>query len=155
MRSLDEEDIFAIRCDDLLPPKCDDDLSVSTGHVEPLPGLRVKYWRYTPSYLKKGAYPILVINGGPGLPHNYAKPTRSLACDGREVAMYDQAGTGASWLPDGGSYPEIFDIRYYAQTELPALIEELGWTKFHIVASSWGTQIAFQFATHHFLRDGQ
>jgi pimeloyl-ACP methyl ester carboxylesterase len=165
------------KCDDLVPPVCDDNLVVTTGSVETLRGLRVHYWRYTytpsipPSSSTKNEtpsstntmdnikedskkYPILVINGGPGLPHNYVKPTRNLACDWREVVMYDQLGSGASQIPikrhqrDTAAelFPELFIIEYYAEIELPALIEALGWTKYHILGSSWGTQIAFQFA---------
>lgn len=140
------------RCDDLVPPLCDDDLNVTIGSVETLEGINVTYWRYTPSFLVPTKFPIVVINGGPGLPHNYVKPARNLACDGREVVMYDQAGTGASQLsPDQTKnavelYPELFTIDYYAKIELPSLIQALGWKNFHILGTSWGTQIAFQFA---------
>ena len=139
-------------CDDLVPPLCDDDLTVTIGSVETLEGVNVTYWRYTPSLLIPTKFPIVVINGGPGLPHNYVKPTRNLACDGREVVLYDQAGTGASQLSPEQSenalelYPELFTIEYYANIELPSLIQALEWQKYHILGTSWGTQIAFQFA---------
>jgi len=150
-------------CDDLVPPLCDPELVVTTGLVETLPGLGIAYWRYTPSTVEKEdlSPPVIVIQGGPGLAHNYVKPLRSLACGGdidddgnrqglyREVIFYDQAGTGASrkQRPD---YPdEIFHIEYYAETELPALIQYLELDKFHVLGTSWGTQIAFQFAVSH------
>ncbi|CAB9529253.1 Proline iminopeptidase [Seminavis robusta] len=147
------------RCDDLVPPLCDDDLKVTNGTVETLKGVHVAYWRYTPSVLKPHKYPIVVINGGPGLPHNFIRPLRNLACDGREVVMYDQAGTGASALPgedddDDDSeqedvtkkYPELLTLDYYANTELPAIINALGAKRYHVLAESWGTMIAFEFA---------
>ena len=141
------------RCDDLYPPLCDDDLTVTRGRVETLMGIFISYWRYTPSKLISTKFPILVINGGPGLSHNYVKPSRSLACDGREVVMYDQASTGESQLPpiDEGKtvyevYPELFTIEYYAEIELPNLLLELGWVDYHVLGTSWGTQVAFQFA---------
>lgn len=147
------------RCDDLVPPLCDDDLKVTQGHVETLDGITVTYWRYTPSVLREHKYPIVVINGGPGLGHNYIKPTRNLACDGREVVMYDQAGTGASQLKreyDGDidevvnkDYPELLTLDYYANVELPALLDHLKWQKYHILGESWGTQIAFEYAAHY------
>jgi len=140
------------RCDDLVPPLCDDTMKVTNGTVETLDGLFVTYWRYTPAILDAIKSPIVVINGGPGLPHNSEKPLRNLACDGREVVMYDQAGAGWSQLEEDQQenvdelYPELFTIDYYAGTELPAILEALAWAKYHIVAASWGTQIAFQFA---------
>jgi len=151
------------RCDDLVPPRCDADLTVTTGHVETLRGWRVQYWRYTPSSIVRhhheSKFPVIVLNGGPGLPHNYVLPARSLACDGREVVFYDQAGTGASSQPpenddDDGSanYPELFHIEYYAELELPALIDKLGFEKFHLFGTSWGTQIILQYAVSSNLR---
>eukprot|EP00977_Amphora_coffeiformis_P018299 scaffold6378_cov176-Amphora_coffeaeformis.AAC.10 len=150
-------------CDDLVPPLCDPELVVTTGLVETLPGLSVAYWRYTPSTVQNEnlAPPIIVIQGGPGLAHNYVKPLRSLACGEdtggdsgttslyREIIFYDQAGTGAS-REERPDYPdEIFRIEYYAETELPALIRHLELDKFHLLGTSWGTQVAFQFAVSH------
>ena len=174
------------KCDEMIPPLCDDDLTVTVGRVETLKGLNVTYWRYTPSSIleqqsqrhrhdhPRGSssslaetktssnhqkFPIIVINGGPGLPHDFVKPTRNLACDGREIVMYDQAGTGASqWDQQDNSngdddgdaslkYPQLLTLEYYTQVELPALLRALQWDKYHILAESWGTQIAFAFAT--------
>ena len=90
------------------------------------------------------------MNGGPGLPHNFAKPLRNLACDGREVILYDQAATGQSALPPDTSatddYPEILELSFYAETELPKLIQHFGFPNYHVLGSSWGTEVAFQFA---------
>jgi pimeloyl-ACP methyl ester carboxylesterase len=141
------------RCDDLYPPLCDDELTITRGRVETLTGIFISYWRYTPNKLISTKFPIVVINGGPGLPHNYVEPSRSLAGDGREVVMYDQASTGESQLTpiDEGKtvyevYPELFTIEYYAEIELPNLLLELGWMDYHVLGTSWGTQVAFQFA---------
>ena len=219
-----------IKCDDLVPPSCDDTLEVTKGQVETLEGVFVTYWKYSnnkanfvaddddddhddePTTTKNTSlpnnkskknknnkkYPIIVINGGPGLPHNYIKPARSLACagGGRDVVMYDQAGTGESWIEDvnvdrpfnendddvvgsgGGDddddiedadpsqipliFPELLTMNYYAHIELPAILDALGWRNsggegdedggevggYHILAESWGTQIAFEYAAH-------
>lgn len=145
------------RCDDLVPPLCDDDLKIKKHQVETIEGVMVTYWRYTPSKLKSNKLPMIVINGGPGLPHNFVRPTRSLACDGREIVMYDQAGTGESVLPgesdddqplDPMLVDELLTIEYYTQIELPAILKDLGWDRYHILAESWGTMIAFEFATN-------
>jgi len=47
--------------------------------------------------------PLLVLHGGPGLPHDYLEPLVSLA-DSRRVIFYDQLGCGRSARPDPG-YP--------------------------------------------------
>ena len=183
----------------MIPPLCDDRLSIHEGRVETLPGvLWVHYWRYTytppsSSSSSKGnttttssassnssnsnnnkKHPLIVVNGGPGLPHNYVRSLRSLACDGREVVFYDQGGTGASRVhptkermndddddddddtdddPNRNMPPELFHIEYYAETELNALIAELGYASFHLLGSSWGTQVVLQYAVssmrHH------
>eukprot|EP00529_Nitzschia_sp_RCC80_P011271 CAMPEP_0113462800 /NCGR_PEP_ID=MMETSP0014_2-20120614/12299_1 /TAXON_ID=2857 /ORGANISM="Nitzschia sp." /LENGTH=619 /DNA_ID=CAMNT_0000354715 /DNA_START=147 /DNA_END=2003 /DNA_ORIENTATION=+ /assembly_acc=CAM_ASM_000159 len=189
----DEWKGYIIKCDDLVPPSCDDTLQVTKGRVETLKGVFVTYWKYSnnatttttttsaTSHTNK-KYPIIVINGGPGLPHNYIKPARSLACGndgggGRDVVMYDQAGTGQSWIENeafgGGDIedadptqipqllPELLTLNYYAHIELPAILDALGWRNtsssdtggeggggYHILGESWGTQIAFEYAAH-------
>ena len=56
---------------------------------------------------EEGGLPIILINGGPGMPHNYLLPmkvimttmvgpkfvpsSKVLACSGRRVVFYDQA----------------------------------------------------------------
>ena len=57
----------------------------------------MKYWRYRPK--KVSNVPLVTLHGGPGWPHNYLLPLRQLACEGREVIFYDQAGCGASEMP--------------------------------------------------------
>lgn len=42
--------------------------------------------------------PLLVVHGGPGLPHNYLAPLRRLS-DEREVIFWDQLGCGNSACP--------------------------------------------------------
>jgi proline-specific peptidase len=145
-----------------MPPLCDDDLVITQHTVEGLKDIPITYWKYTPSVLDDTKHPILAVNGGPGLPHNYLRPARNLACDGRQVVLYDQAGTGASqfdleWAAADDAddearlvqkYPELFTLEYYALVELPAVLRDLGWTRYHILGESWGTQIAFHFAAH-------
>jgi proline-specific peptidase len=93
----------------------------------------------------------VVINGGPGVPHNYDLPLRQLACEGREVFFYDQCGTGQSTFPGNSTiedYPFAIDISYLAEEELFAVIEAAVGRKqlFHLVGDSFGTQVLLQFA---------
>lgn len=147
----------------MTPGLCSD-LKESTGRVATRGGLSIQYWMYAPTKLHKGKSPIVVINGGPGLSHDYDLPLRQLACEGRKVIFYDQAGTGASRIPDYTAeleeeYPflhnnnsktiqtsMLWNITYLAEVELPALLEDLQLTEYHIVGDSWGTMLALQFA---------
>lgn len=70
------------KCDEMTPNLCKD-LIVSTGSFETHSSLKIHYWRYTsPNLDKKNKYPIVVVNGGPGMPHNYDLPWKQLACRG-------------------------------------------------------------------------
>ena len=55
-----------------------------------------------------------------------------------------------SSIPNGTTveddFPFLLDISYLAEEELPALIEHLNLTKFHMVGDSFGTMIVMQFA---------
>ena len=44
--------------------------------------------------------PLLVLHGGPGLPHDYLEDLGVLAETGRPVVFYDQLGCGKSDHPD-------------------------------------------------------
>lgn len=95
-----------------------------------------------------------MLVGGPSFTHHYVLPLQQQSCRGRPIVFYDQAGCGAS-LPKSTThfklddYPWLFDPNYYAQDELPALLQHFGWTKdgsFHIIANSWGTMLTQLYA---------
>merc|ERR1719422_973742 len=50
--------------------------------------------------------PVVMINGGPGLPHNYMLPLKQVACTGRKIIFYDQVGTGRSTICSPGEQGE-------------------------------------------------
>lgn len=139
------------KCDDMTPNLCDD-LKVTMGSFSSRKELKVHFWRYASPNLDPTKFPVVIINGGPGVSHDYDLPLRQLACRGREVIFYDQGGTGESALPPNTTladdYPFLMDVSYYAQEELPALIKELGLKKYHVVSDSWGTMIAMRSVIH-------
>jgi pimeloyl-ACP methyl ester carboxylesterase len=47
--------------------------------------------------------PLLVLHGGPGVPHDYLEDLARLADGGRPVVFYDQLGCGRSDHPDDPS----------------------------------------------------
>lgn len=144
-------------CDDLTPDLCDD-LVLSTGQVPIQDGLFVTYWKYSRASssppvagqrnIDDTKLPIIVVHGGPGVPHNYMLPFKQQACRGRDVFFYDQAGCGMSPIPTNrtaSDYPFLLDPQYYATIELPTLVKFWGLKSYHVVANSWGTLLAQYF----------
>lgn len=164
-------------CDELTPDLCD--LTVTEGRI-PIQddGLYVHYWKYSSAssslqeILDDEAIglPIVVLHGGPGMPHNYMLPIKQLACrpdsNGRtrDVYFYDQGGCGQSIHSVAAEkletaaqqstkkltqdYPFLLDPQYYATIELPRILDFLGLNEqgYHLVANSWGTILAQYFA---------
>jgi pimeloyl-ACP methyl ester carboxylesterase len=46
-----------------------------------------------------GKLPLVLLNGGPGVPHDYFEPLAEWARAGRRVVFYDQLGSGDSDHP--------------------------------------------------------
>lgn len=91
--------------------------------------------------------PLIVLHGGPGVPHYYIQPLEDLGMD-REVVLYDQLGCGKSDNPDDIS---LWNVDRFVQ-ELEALRKHLGFEKVHLLGHSWGAALAaeyyFIFAKH-------
>lgn len=85
--------------------------------------------------------PLVVLHGGPGLPHNYLEPLARLADDGRPVVFYDQLGCGKSDRP-------VDDALWTMATfedELDHVIDQLQIGPFHLLGHSWGGWLALQY----------
>lgn len=95
------------------------------------------YWLYRAN--AKGR-PLLVVNGGPGLSHDYLKSLVEL-CPRRPVIFYDQLGCGVS--------QEEGVAREYALgdfvSELASLIESLPFSELDLLAHSFGSMIAVDY----------
>ncbi|MGZ4530269.1 MAG: proline iminopeptidase-family hydrolase [Mycobacterium sp.] len=85
--------------------------------------------------------PLLVVHGGPGLPHTYLRSLERLA-DEREVIFWDQLGCGNSERP---SNRELWTMRR-SVAEMDAVVAGLGLNRFHIFGNSWGGMMAQQYA---------
>ena len=83
-------------CDSLLGASlCPLEVEHSTVEVR---GEELHYWVYQPAnFTQTSLLPVLLINGGPGYPHNYLLPMKVLACTGRQVVFYDQVGRWVGW----------------------------------------------------------
>jgi len=84
--------------------------------------------------------PVLVVHGGPGVPHDYLEPLEELA-DERPVIFYDQLGCGNSDNPDDAS---LWTLERFVQ-ELHQVRKALGVEKMHILGQSWGSSLAVEY----------
>jgi proline-specific peptidase len=85
--------------------------------------------------------PLLVIHGGPGLPHNYLASLERLAGE-REVIFWDQLGCGNSKCPPNAA---LWTMER-SVAEMDAVVKALGLNRFHVFGNSWGGMLAQQYA---------
>ncbi len=107
-----------------------------TGSV-PVPGGNVWYKKIG---VGKPGVPLLVLHGGPGVPHDYLEPLAGLANE-RPVVFYDQLGCGNSDRPTDMS---LWTIERYVE-ELAQVRAALGLERVHILGQSWGSMLAVDY----------
>ena len=69
--------------------------------------------------------PLLILHGGPGVPHDYLQGLGALASPVQRVIFYDQLGCGNSALAAAHD-PSMWTVELFVE-ELGALREALGW----------------------------
>jgi proline-specific peptidase len=89
-----------------------------------------------------GRLPLLVLHGGPGVPHDYLEDLAVLADGGRPVIFYDQIGSGRSDHPDD---PELWVMSTFVE-EVGAVRDGLGLDRVHLFGHSWGGWLALEYA---------
>jgi proline iminopeptidase len=88
---------------------------------------------------------LLLLNGGPGLTHDYFECMESfLPAEGIEIIYYDQLGCGNSDNPGDTSF---WDLSRYVE-EVEQVRQSLNLTKdnFYLLGHSWGGILAMQYA---------
>lgn len=113
---------------------------VQEGFV-PVDGYRVWY-RIVGGGSDHEGFPLLVLHGGPGVPHDYLENLEALASETRRVVFYDQLGCGNSDHPDD---PSLCRVSRFAD-ELATVRRELGLDQVHILGQSWGGMLAIEYA---------
>ena len=83
--------------------------------------------------------PLLVLHGGPGMPHDYLDPLSSLS-DARAVVFYDQLGCGRADRPHD---PSLWRADRFEE-ELRVVRRTLGLDRVHIYGHSWGSMLAVE-----------
>ncbi|MFI8825427.1 proline iminopeptidase-family hydrolase [Streptomyces sp. NPDC053431] len=109
-----------------------------------VPHLGHRTWYRIVGTRRPGAKPpLLVVNGGPGCPHDYLDDLAALAQEtGRALVFYDQLGCGRSDHPDD---PALWTLDTFV-AELAAVREALGLDPVHLLGHSWGSQLALEYA---------
>lgn len=86
--------------------------------------------------------PLLVMHGGPALPHDYLEPLTVLTQTGRPVIFYDQLGCGNSDRP---SDPSMWNLDLFVE-ELASVRRALDLNRVHIYGHSYGGALLLQYA---------
>jgi proline-specific peptidase len=84
--------------------------------------------------------PLIILHGGPGVPHDYLSGMEALAKD-RPVLFYDQLGCGKSDRPKGDQY---WNMAHFMK-ELGQVRAELGLKECILYGHSWGTMLATDY----------
>jgi len=94
-------------------------------------------WYRVTGDLTTGKPPLVVLHGGPGVPHNYLLRLAALAETGRAVIHYDQVGCGNSThLPEKDV--DFWQVPLFVD-ELDNLLRHLGiQDSYHLLGQSWG-----------------
>ncbi|WP_321504215.1 proline iminopeptidase-family hydrolase [uncultured Methanoregula sp.] len=103
----------------------------------PVTGGKVWYRIFGPD---RPGTPLLVLHGGPGIPHDYLLPISGLA-DERPVIFYDQLGCGNS---DTVADESLLTVERFVE-ELVQVREALGLDTLHILGQSWGSMLAVEY----------
>ena len=93
------------------------------------------------SFGSSGGIPLLMLHGGPGIPHDYLDPLAILA-DERRVVFYDQLGAGKSDRPQD---PLLYTVDRYVR-ELGAVRAALDLDEVCLYGQSWGTSLVVEYA---------
>jgi proline iminopeptidase len=110
--------------------------SVKEGFIEVTGG---KVW-YRIAGADKNGIPLLVLHGGPGVPHDYLQPLEVLA-DDRPVIFYDQLGCGNSERPDDTT---LWTVDRFVE-ELELIRSALKLPQMHLLGQSWGAMLAVEY----------
>ena len=102
-------------------------------------------WYRVTGDLASGLAPLVVLHGGPGVPHDYVLSLTALASQGRAVIHYDQFGSGySSHFPERGE--DFWTVQLFLD-ELDNLLEHLGIVGgYHLLGQSWGGMLGAEHA---------
>ena len=91
-------------------------------------------------------YPVLIINGGPGMNSNGFAPLARLLSENNTTIIYDQRGTGGTEIKDGN--PSDFTMDLMVQ-DIENLRQELGYEQWIVLGHSFGGMLAYAYAAEY------
>ncbi len=102
-------------------------------------------WYRVTGDLAAGKAPLIVLHGGPGVPHDYLLRLTALADAGRAVIHYDQLGAGRSThLADKDA--DFWQVPLF-MGELDSLLRHLRIEdRYHLLGQSWGGMLGAEHA---------
>jgi len=124
-----------------------DETGIQVGGVKMItietPKGKFKVW--TKRYGNNPKIKLLLLNGGPGMSHEYFECMESfLPKEGIEFIYYDQLGTGFSENPNDTT---MWDLpRYVEEVEQVRVALKLNKDNFYLLGHSWGGILAMQYA---------
>ncbi len=104
-------------------------------------GRRLRYWVTAG---EGAAGTLIVVNGGPGMSHDYIRPLARLARLGLRVVFYDQRGVGASGPAEGADHTLDGHV-----ADLDAVRAAVGAARPFVAGQSWGGLVATRYALDH------
>jgi len=84
--------------------------------------------------------PLLILHGGPGVPHDYLEPLELLS-DERPIIFYDQLGCGNSDRPNDRA---LWTLERFVN-ELEQVRAALRLRRVHVLGHSWGVMLAVDY----------
>ena len=118
----------------------------STGEIDFVyKGESLKTWYKVFGDLSSPTTPLVVLHGGPGIPHNYVLPHSCLFTErGIPVIFYDQVGCGASTHLKGKP-AEFWSVELFV-AELDNVLAHFHIrNRFDLLGHSWGGMLAQEF----------
>lgn len=106
-----------------------------------------KTWYRLFGSLTPQTIPLIVLHGGPGVPHNYLLPLQHLATSHNiPVLFYDQLGSGNSTrLPSTKGDESFWTVQLFI-SELLNILSTLKIEHYDILGHSWGGMLGAEFA---------
>ncbi|WP_158824035.1 proline iminopeptidase-family hydrolase [Granulicella sp. S156] len=115
---------------------------IRTAGIRMLPVVGGKYKVWTKK-IGSGKIKVLLLHGGPGVPHDYLEAMESFLPEaGIEMYYYDQLGVGNSDVPDD---PSLWTLARYTE-EVEEVRRGLGLENFVLFGHSWGGILAMEYA---------
>jgi proline iminopeptidase len=115
---------------------------IRTAGIRMLPVVGGKYKVWTKK-IGSGKVKVLLLHGGPGVPHDYLEAMESFLPEaGIEMYYYDQLGVGNSDVPDD---PALWTLARYTE-EVEEVRRGLGLENFVLFGHSWGGILAMEYA---------